>query len=79
MKKEVDAETHLKWNHLYTLEITIRLSEDHSIIIPIDYNPSLYYKQEDWEKMSPIARSARLEAAGDAIINNEIITSQWYL
>ena len=79
MKKEIDSNTHLKWNHLYTLEVTVRLSEDHSIIIPIDYNPSAYYKQEEWEKMSPVSRSARLEAAGDAIINNEIISSQWYL
>ena len=78
MKKEVDSNTHLEWDHLYSFEMTIRLSEDHSIIIPVDYNPSAYYKQEEWEKMSPIARSSRLEAAGDAIINNEIISSQWY-
>jgi hypothetical protein len=79
MKEEVDSNTFLKWDHVYTLEVTIRLSEDHSIIIPVDYNPSAYYKQEDWEKMSPVSRAERLEAAGNFIIDNEIISSQWYL
>jgi hypothetical protein len=78
MLLEIDDNSILEWNKEYCLQITIKLSEDHSIIVPIDYNPSLHYKQVDWENMTQTGKLARLQAASDHILFNEIITVNWY-
>lgn len=78
MLLDIDDNSNLEWNRYYCLQITIKLSEDHNIVIPIEYNPAHHYKKEDWEAMTSVQKKGRLDTAGEHIIFNDFITMNWY-